>query len=1387
VLSGVTYEIDRAQDLLSQEEVRIKRLPVAVAFHSSLVAQAAAPFAESLTSIEISESTVPVYANATAAAYPDRSADARELLASQMTSSVDFVGCVRSMFADGVRTFVEIGPGRRLVGLIDEILADEDIHTVAIDASTGQRAGLVDLARTLAQLAAVGYPVALERWDEGALEAWRQELDRKAPAMTVKISGANHVDERPKRAPREPVAAPTPVAASAQTLAPAHAVGGTHSPAQDPSALADAMRANEASLAAIVRLQEQTALVHQQFLESQERTLQAIIRQQQGLEPLAPTTQITESVPVTRSIPIVEPVSPTVATPAVEPALVTTPAPATALAAESATDSEVASVLLSVVSEKTGYPEEMLNLSMGLDADLGIDSIKRVEILSALQERLPEAPAISPERLGEIQTLGQIVDFLGGASDAARHDVPNGTPDAETRDAPAPQNGGASDISRVLLDVVADKTGYPVDMLDLSMNLDADLGIDSIKRVEILSALQGALPEAPVVAPDRLGELRTLKEIVDLLSNGADSSASSSEGPSAPSPSQPTVQTATVEQDQSPVLEGVERLVPTLQSIDGSGEPIDLPAGSKIWVTKSGNVLSGQIVDELSAQGFSAEEVELTEDGHNPPDELAGLIVVVPPRVTDEDILFGFNRVRAMAPVLRRAALQGGALLCSVTALGGGFALDAPPPEDVDPTGGAWGGMLKTVAAEWTDVNCRTIDIDPTSEGLAAQVVQYALSRGPVEIGLGPAGPRTVVLEPQPVESSTSPALGPEDVVVITGGARGVTAEVAVAMAEAGQPRLILMGRSPEPTAEPDWLINLEGEAEIKRAILTKAGPEISLQEVQTGYDRIQASREIARTLARIAAAGSDVEYCSVDVRASDAVRDCLVPLVEKHGPVTALVHGAGVLADRNIEDKSDEDFARVYDTKVGGFRSVLAALEESPLKVMVLFSSSTARFGRRGQADYAAANEVLNKVAQAEAARRNACRVVSINWGPWDGGMVTPALKSMFSGEGIEVIGMNSGAAYLLDEIATPDGPAEVLVLGRGSTVPAVVGVATLAASGSGAVTNGASAPSKTTEISAFDLNGADRNGADLNGAKLSGNGAKAEGLDELPTVFERTISTDTHEFMASHVLGGRAVLPAAMTLEWLAHGALHRNPGLRFIGVDDLRVFKGVLLEPDESRRIRVCVDKATKRGDEFLVTAELCSGDKNGGRVLHARADIVLASTRPDAAAVEVSEGLPALGQSIETIYAETLFHGPAMRGLVDVESCGDDGLVARCRVAPPPKDWMHEPVRNRWIADPLVVDSGLQAMIVWTSDRVGKASLPSRWARYRQFVQEFPEGGARIVISVHGRTNGKVVSDIDWVGDDGRLLARLEGYESVVDASLSEAFRHNSLAESVPPKA
>jgi len=657
VLSGVTDEIDRAMDILSDEGIRAKKLPVSAAFHSALVAEAAAPFDESLKGVKLTKSAMPVYANTTGTKYPSTPAAARKVLSRQLASPVDFVQCVRAMFDDGVRTFVELGPGRRLSELIREILADEEITVVAVDASSGQHPGFVDLARMLAQLAAAGHAVALDRWDEGALEAWQRESAREKPALTVEISGVNHVTERPKRAPR--AVAPAPVAtttASAASALPTPEPGTTVT--SDPQVLAEAIRASQASLAALVRLQEQTAEVHRQFLESQERTIQAII-QHQGLAapgggavtavpveiPSGPSAAPAVQIPLATQIPDAPATIPSGA-PAETPVAALGDAPVEAIP-------DVAAALLSVVSEKTGYPEEMLDLSMGLDADLGIDSIKRVEILSALQERLPEAPAITPEHLGEIQTLGQIVDFLGGPAETStsggktpRANVAAGVlaePDGPELDSAVPEPNGAldstangvvadtengargvADVAAVLLGVVAEKTGYPVDMLDVSMNLDADLGIDSIKRVEILSAVQEVLPGAPIVAPDQFGELRTLSQIVDLLSSEAESVPS----PSSPEPVDHVAEGAAVEipaashntADQIPFASDepstshdstshdIERFVPTLHPVQGTGDPIGLPAGSKIWVTKSGDVLSGQIVEELSAQGFAAEE-----------------------------------------------------------------------------------------------------------------------------------------------------------------------------------------------------------------------------------------------------------------------------------------------------------------------------------------------------------------------------------------------------------------------------------------------------------------------------------------------------------------------------------------------------------------------------------------------------------------------------------------------------------------------------------------------------------------------------------------------------------------------------------------------------------
>ena len=113
---------------------------------------------------------------------------------------------------------------------------------------------------------------------------------------------------------------------------------------------------------------------------------------------------------------------------------------------------------------------------------------------------------------------------------------------------------------------------------------------------------------------------------------------------------------------------------------------------------------------------------------------------------------------------------------------------------------------------------------------------------------------------------------------------------------------------------------------------------------------RSRPGREIACNLARIEAAGAaKVVYRAVDVRDAAAVRACLGATRSELGPIRGLVHGAGVLADRRIEDQTDAQFATVYDTRVAGLRHLLAAIGTDDLRVLALFSSSTARFGRNG------------------------------------------------------------------------------------------------------------------------------------------------------------------------------------------------------------------------------------------------------------------------------------------------------------------------------------------------------------------------------------------------------------------------------------------------------
>ncbi|NOX29922.1 MAG: SDR family NAD(P)-dependent oxidoreductase, partial [Actinobacteria bacterium] len=288
------------------------------------------------------------------------------------------------------------------------------------------------------------------------------------------------------------------------------------------------------------------------------------------------------------------------------------------------------------------------------------------------------------------------------------------------------------------------------------------------------------------------------------------------------------------------------------------------------------------------------------------------------------------------------------------------------------------------------------------------------------------------------VESGQTP-LAANDVIVVSGGARGVTAATTIKLAESSGATFVLLGRS-EVQDEPASCVDAIDDAAIKRTLLeaaTLAGDDLTPRQLSAQVDRVLNSREIRSTLETIASVGGRGIYRTVDITDRAAVAVVLTEVRGTIGPITGVVHGAGVLADKVIAEKTNEQFDAVFSTKVTGLKTLLDLTITDSLKLLCLFSSVAARTGNLGQSDYAMANEVLNKVAIAEQTRRGpGCVVKALGWGPWAGGMVTPELKRHFESMGVTLIPLGAGATMFVDEIASAQTDQVEVVLGGGVLV---------------------------------------------------------------------------------------------------------------------------------------------------------------------------------------------------------------------------------------------------------------------------------------------------------------------------------------------------------------
>ena len=903
VVAGADTAIETLERELSAEGVHTRRLSVSAAFHSPLVAAAQAPFADVLRTCEFAPLSVPVYANATARPYAS-SEEIAETLAEQIVREVRFCEEIEAMHAQGARIFIEVGPGAALSELAGRCLAGQPHIAVALDGKA--RDEVWRFWSALGKLAVEGVALDLAPlWNGYEVEPAQ---DTPSP-ISVEINGSNYGKRYPAQESQRPPPEPPKRAASVAPPPPA-----PRAPIVSAISLANekgaAPMADDRRLESLVEIIRASSEAHQ---VAQKAMADAHIAYLQATE--AVLTQLTGA----ERRPSVAASAPSLLVPAPAAPRRAPPTP--------------------VVMAPTPRPEP---LPMPAPAPLARPS--------------PPAP-------------------IAAAS--------------------APR-----DMTSTILDIVSAKTGYPAAMLSPDMELERDLGIDSIKRVEILAALREALPDLPQVEMRELAGLSTLRAIGERL--GASPPAALSPAPEQARPA-PKLFRSIVEMIEAPTAPIAPR--PRRMAIEDSP-------------------LSMALCAALRERG-----VEAACFSDAPDAEADGLVLFA--LGDGESADKGARAIRAAQAFARNG--RAGGMLATVQDTGGDFGLSGRCGARA--WTGAMSGLAKTAAKEWPLARVKAIDIEQDGiapAALAERLADELLCGGGVEIGLLADGRRVSLRETAqalaPASNGRRPL--PENAVLIVSGAQGVTPVCARALAAAHPVRLVFLGRTAlcEVPAELAPL----SEVELRGALARRAEGAASPQAIAARAKGLRASVEIDRLLRELAEAGVEACYHSVDVADTGALRSALDSVRRRWGRIDGFVHGAGVLADKLIEANDATLFGKVFAPKVGGLQALLDATADDDLSLIALFGSVAGRFGNSGQSSYAMANEALNKIARVEAARRgDACLVRAFNWGPWDAGMVTPELKRHFEAQGIAAIALEDGARTFVEEILNASSnPAEVEIV---------------------------------------------------------------------------------------------------------------------------------------------------------------------------------------------------------------------------------------------------------------------------------------------------------------------------------------------------------------------
>ena len=1052
---------------------------------------------------------------------------------------------------------------------------------------------------------------------------------------------------------------------------------------------------------------------------------------------------------------------------------------------------EMEQFVIEFVIEETGYPRELIDLSASLEADLGIDSIRKARLFGELAERFQIEglrSIVADISLDDFPTLGAIVEFFVGLGNentaAAIEDHPTNPtrkrgetlqeiPNSKSVEAPALADASGlpssskidrQELEKFCIAYIIEQTGYPEELIEMDASLEADLGIDSIRKAQLFGEIAEHFDVKNAVSATGMTSLDDFPSLASIVSFFCRIGGVAPVEKSATPPVVNHVSAATVvkveKRQQSLVAEAAR--VMRRYILRSVSEP--LPANeSRSWplsgtalIVGAGS-LASSLRAHLEAQGNSVEVLATGNGWRHAVDELnrlwakgsiQHLFLLTSSQTPTSDswsetcsrelyvpyfVCQRWIQLRSEAGPDATTRLSA---LCAITRLGGDFGLSR---RIGNVSGAALTGLLKGIRREYPDLLVKVID---TPDNEPDRLIVEALHRellgkdATLEVGCLHGQRQRLRMVPQPASSLATRRDDLAGVWVITGGARGITARIARELGQRDGVKLHVLGRSPIPDVPADWrCLDAAGLEELKHRVMREAAA--AHRRPMDAWKETEQALELDRSLRDFQQVGLDVTYHSCDVQDRESVAQVLVAVRTKHGPIRGVIHGAGLEAAARFQRKQAESVIATIETKVAGAVWLWELTAQDPVRDFVAFGSTSGRFGGTGQTDYSMASDLLCRLCSQFAAQRRDCRVVGIHWPPWDevGMAARPESQFALRASGLTFLKPAEGISHLIDELGVQSHEIEVAFVDAVWDVP-------------------------RSEID-WDHQMVERS------RQFAGALVKAPLLRTIVDGSPRGVTVEcdcdptADAWLRDHQYEGVPVVPGAFLLEMCLEASRLLTDFRAAVVVEGFEIQHGVRFYTDAIRRLKVTATRHADASVECQISGEF-TDTKN--RIVeqnrqYASARIVPLATGEMAPANDppprhwqelrlATDPLQFDDREVGTVY-----HGRSLSALRGI--AGESRTEAWFRISL--EGCGSVMTESEWSASPGIIDAALQACDVLMHRTQGTSQLPSRFDRLRV------TGDLQDTVAAHVRqiseNNEGSTWNVSLVDQRGHVLAEL----------------------------